>query len=146
LNYSTKDLIFDTALSQIPGMLVTSSAETPIIHLRFARPPTNRYENEVLLQRIVDEALQNGVLLTRAKYVEGEEFPPVPSIRISVSAANTRKQLEDALRVIRAAVANVIGVPEVQKIETPKVEIPATKTGSNEPNTNGGAKKKKKNK
>jgi len=99
-------------LSTIEGITINGTLQTAVIHLRLAQSTGDRYQDEVILQNIVDEALANDVFLTRAKYVyDKEAFLPEPSIRITVSAANTEKQLNQALSVIKNAVANAIKVP-----------------------------------
>jgi serine palmitoyltransferase len=50
-----------------------------------------------------------GVLITRAKYVEGQErLLPQPSLRIIVSAAHVSKELEKAAKVLKKAVDKVL--------------------------------------
>lgn len=39
-----------------------------MIHLRLKNPLSDRFDNEEILQDIVDEALNKGLFLTRAKY------------------------------------------------------------------------------
>jgi serine palmitoyltransferase len=96
------------ALTKLPGVVVTSTTEATVIHLRLKEPPADRYENEMLLQKIVDGALTNGVLLTRAKYVDSELYMPPPSIRICVCAKVTKDNLNDAISIISKAVASVV--------------------------------------
>lgn len=65
---------------------------------------------ERLLQDVVEEALSQGVLLTRAHRVRGHEaLEPRPSIRIAASAALTRKETEKAANVVKAAIVKVLG-------------------------------------
>jgi serine palmitoyltransferase len=65
---------------------------------------------ERLLQEVVDECVAQGVLVTRAKRLRGQELVEArPSIRIAVTAALTKKECEKAATVIRAACAKVIG-------------------------------------
>jgi serine palmitoyltransferase len=97
---------FVNGLKNISGVTVTSSTESPIIHLRLSKVApqneTERLTEERTLQNIVKEALNRGILLTRAKYVHHYEyFMPVPSIRICVSAIHTKEQLQNALNVIK---------------------------------------------
>jgi len=109
------------SLSNVDGLTVTTSSPLiPLIHLRLSKPTGDRYQDELLLQKIVDEALANDVMLTRAKYVhEKEAFIPDPSIRVTVSSANTEKQLTTAVSVIKNAVAKVLkGGKEEQRQES----------------------------
>lgn len=65
---------------------------------------------ERLLQDVVEEALSQGVLLTRAQRVRGHEaLEPRPSIRVAASAALTRKETEKAANVVKAALVKVLG-------------------------------------
>jgi len=65
---------------------------------------------EKLLQEVVDEALQQGVLLTRAIRLRGQEvLEPRPSIKICASAALTKKETEKAVAVVKAALLKVLG-------------------------------------
>jgi serine palmitoyltransferase len=65
---------------------------------------------EKLLQEIVEECLAQGVWVTRAKRLKGQEMAErKPSIRIAVSAALTRKEVEKAAGVVKGACAKVLG-------------------------------------
>ncbi|GAA5917275.1 hypothetical protein JCM5296_004841 [Sporobolomyces johnsonii] len=67
-------------------------------------------EQERLLQEIVDVCGENGVLLTTTKRTWAQELVEHrPSIRICVSAALTRKEVEKAGAVIKSAVGKVLG-------------------------------------
>ncbi|KAF9205646.1 serine palmitoyltransferase component [Haplosporangium sp. Z 27] len=90
---------------------LTSASGSPIMHLRFPQSAlttakiSTRDEEKLLLQEIVDEAAtKDGLLITRAKYVESQElFLPRPSIRISICATHTKKEVEKAAQGIKAA-------------------------------------------
>lgn len=65
---------------------------------------------ERLLQEVVEEALDHGVLLSRAKRIRGiESLEPRPSIRITATAALSRKDTEKAAAVVKAALVKVLG-------------------------------------
>ncbi|EJU01455.1 serine palmitoyltransferase [Dacryopinax primogenitus] len=65
---------------------------------------------ERLLQDVVDEALAQGVLISRVKRLRGQEaLEPRPSIKIAVTAGLSRKETEKAAGVIRAALLKVLG-------------------------------------
>ncbi|KAI0772737.1 serine palmitoyltransferase [Trametes elegans] len=65
---------------------------------------------ERLLQDVVDEALAQGVMITRAKRLRGQELIEVrPSIRLALTAALSRKDCEKAANVVKAAFVKVIG-------------------------------------
>jgi serine palmitoyltransferase len=73
-------------------------------------PPTfDIAVEERLLQDIVDEALVQGVWITRARRLRGQEaVEPRPSIRLAVSAALSRKECERAAGVVKAAAVKVL--------------------------------------
>ncbi|KAF9356678.1 serine palmitoyltransferase component [Mortierella sp. AD094] len=95
---------------------VNSDASSPVLHLRFpqkaldAAGVATRDEEKYLLQSVVDEvATKDGVLITRAKYVESQElFLPRPSIRISLCSSHSRKDVEAAAQGIKAAFAKAL--------------------------------------
>ena len=65
---------------------------------------------EKLLQDIVDEALVQGVMITRNKTLRGQELADVrPTIRLAVTAALTKRECEKAASVIKAAFVKIIG-------------------------------------
>lgn len=65
---------------------------------------------ERLLQDVVEEALAQGVMITRAKRLHGQELIEVrPSIRLAVTAALTRKECEKAANAVKAACVKVLG-------------------------------------
>lgn len=64
---------------------------------------------EKLLQDIVEEALAQGVLITRARRLRGQELTePRPSIRLALTAALSRKECEKAASIIKAAFIKVV--------------------------------------
>ncbi|KAI0033028.1 serine palmitoyltransferase [Vararia minispora EC-137] len=99
------------------GLLDPSSAATistgksnPLsVHPR--EPPTfDIAREERLLQELVDECLAQGVWITRAKRLRGQELVEArPSVRLAVSAALSRKDCERAAQVVRAAAGKVLG-------------------------------------
>jgi len=95
-------------LSKLEGFKVTSTKDGTVIHLRLKNPPSDRYQNEKILQDVVDFTLDSGILITRAKYVDGEAFLPPPSIRICVSAAHSKEDLSNFLKVMKEAASFAI--------------------------------------
>jgi serine palmitoyltransferase len=64
---------------------------------------------ERVLQDIVDEVLSQGVWITRARRLRGQELVEArPSIRLAVTAGLSRKECERAAGVIKAAVTKVL--------------------------------------
>ncbi|KAI0073607.1 serine palmitoyltransferase [Panus rudis PR-1116 ss-1] len=65
---------------------------------------------ERLLQDVVEECLAQGVMVTRAKRLNGQELNEVrPSIRLAVTAALSKKDCEKAANVVKAAFVKVVG-------------------------------------
>ncbi|PPQ84171.1 hypothetical protein CVT24_002217, partial [Panaeolus cyanescens] len=75
------------------------------------RPSVSEYEaEERVLQDIVEECLAQGVMLTRAKRLRGQEMSECrPMVRVSVSAGVGRRDLEKAMGVVRGVVKSVLG-------------------------------------
>ncbi|KAI6020216.1 hypothetical protein PISMIDRAFT_675045 [Pisolithus microcarpus 441] len=73
-------------------------------------PPFDCEAEEKILQDIVDDALANGVFITRAKRLRGQEMVETrPTVRIAVTAALTKKEIEKAAGVVKASVVKVLG-------------------------------------
>lgn len=113
-------------LERVDCITIPSHAASPIIHIYVrAQPPTAASKSlspsksaplafdieveERLLQDIVDEALAQGVWITRARRLRGQEvFEARPSIRIAVTSALSRKECERAAGVVKAAAVKVL--------------------------------------
>jgi serine palmitoyltransferase len=67
-------------------------------------------EEERLLQKVVDEAIESGILVTRARRLRGQEiFEPEPSLKVCLSGALARKDVEKAAQALKAALIKVCG-------------------------------------
>ncbi len=117
-------------LDRVEVVTIPSHAASPIIHIHLrsaatlspsAKPPNPATPaprdapsfdiagEERLLQDIVDEALAQGVWITRARRLRGQELIEArPSIRLAVTAALSRKECERAAGVIKAAAVKVL--------------------------------------
>ncbi|CAB4418373.1 unnamed protein product [Rhizophagus irregularis] len=88
------------------------NTDSPVIHLRIDEGIVrvgDIEDKEKCLQDIVDEAMNNGVLLTRAKYNRTQElFSIEPSIRICISASFNKKEIEKTASVIKSAATKVL--------------------------------------
>ncbi|KAJ2777178.1 serine palmitoyltransferase component [Coemansia javaensis] len=107
-----------TLLKRIPNLQVDGAATSPLIHIRLAPEALVRMRRtggtwtkediDRVLIEMTEEAQKDGVLLTRATYVdEHERILPNPSIRICVSAAHTRKEIEKCASAVKSAVSRV---------------------------------------
>ncbi|CAB5100550.1 unnamed protein product [Rhizophagus irregularis] len=105
-------LLFKQLLHNIKYLLLNGSADSPVIHLRIDEGIVrvgDIEDKEKCLQDIVDEAMNNGVLLTRAKYNRTQElFSIEPSIRICISASFNKKEIEKTASVIKSAATKVL--------------------------------------
>jgi serine palmitoyltransferase len=64
---------------------------------------------ERMLQDVVDEALGQGVMITKAKRLRGQEMVEArPSIRLALTSALTKKETEKAIGVVKAALVKVL--------------------------------------
>lgn len=73
-------------------------------------PVFNIQEEERLLQQVVEEALAQGVMITRAKRLHGQELnEPRPSIRLAVTAALSKKDCERSATTIKTVLIKVLG-------------------------------------
>ena len=111
-----------TILERVDCITIPSHAASPIIHiyLRMQAPTlaatatksTPSFDiavEERLLQDVVDEALAQGVWVTRARRLRGQEIVEArPSIRLAVTAALSRKECERAAGVVKAAAVKVL--------------------------------------
>jgi len=99
----------------------TSSAENPVMLLVLKPDVINSRrlsieEQERLLQECVDEALANGVLITRLKSMpvapgsngKDEEWKLQPALKICVTTGLSKKEIEKAGITIRHAITKVL--------------------------------------
>jgi serine palmitoyltransferase len=92
------------------SIYIPSDPLSALIHIYMLSPPESIEQEERLLQDVVDDALGQGVLVTRAARLRGQEtFEPAPSLKIMVSAAFTRKEMEKVASVLRASLTKVLG-------------------------------------
>lgn len=98
------------------ALIAIPSADTsPLVHVQLGGPfPADAAgieAEERLLQAVVDEALAHGaVLITRATRLRDQEvFALRPSLKIAISAALTRKEVEKSAVAVRSALVKVLG-------------------------------------
>ncbi|KAI8851862.1 pyridoxal phosphate-dependent transferase [Chytridium lagenaria] len=93
----------------LAGVVFSGDDSSPILHIRLRSRKDQREDEERILQEVVDQCIRDGVLVTRAKYVLGQEpFMPDPSIRICASSGHNKKDSEKAAVVIRDALKKVL--------------------------------------
>ena len=126
-------------LDRVDCITIPSHPASPMIHLQVRLPsPTHllpiaspnpsphkhsnpsypvprdveQYDEELeerILQDIVEEALAQGVMITRAKRLKGRELKVRPTVRLAISAAMSKKDCEKAASVFKAAFIKVVG-------------------------------------
>ncbi|KAI9452052.1 hypothetical protein BJY52DRAFT_1214772 [Lactarius psammicola] len=93
----------------VPTLLAVSASEGINILRNMPSILSTLQENENLRQDIVDEALAQGVWITRARRLHGRELVEArPSIHLAVTAGLSRKECEHAAGVIKAAIVKVL--------------------------------------
>ncbi|KAJ3134547.1 serine palmitoyltransferase component [Physocladia obscura] len=104
-----REVFQKSGISQI--RVLDTFSNTPIIHVRLSSRLANRQEEEHILQEVVDTCIRDGVIVTRARYVEAQELAlPVPSIKIMASAGHSKKDSEKAASVVKDAFKKVLKV------------------------------------
>ncbi|KAM0791332.1 hypothetical protein ACM66B_005802 [Microbotryomycetes sp. NB124-2] len=108
-------------LNGINSIEVPSAELSPMIHVRIKASPTkssslsltselSRDDQERLLQDIVDKCAEDGVLVSRTKRNWSQElFEQRPSIRVCVTSALTKKEVDKAGAVLKSAITKVLG-------------------------------------
>jgi len=115
-------------LDRLECITIPSHPASPIIHIYIKRKPLPKTadkgtknkdnqqddgeeeEEERLLQDVVDEVLVQGVMITKAKRLAGQEVVKSrPSIRLAMTSGLTRKETEKAVGVIKNALVKVLG-------------------------------------
>ncbi|KAI9833803.1 MAG: serine palmitoyltransferase component [Phylliscum demangeonii] len=105
------DWIVCISMLENPVMLFTLKPEVVAGH------GLSRHDQEWLLQDVVDEALLNGVLITRLKHMlpstnggaRGDaDYDPGPALKICITTGLSKKETEKAGTVVRHAVTKVL--------------------------------------
>ncbi|XP_071842991.1 serine palmitoyltransferase 1-like [Apostichopus japonicus] len=89
-------------LNQIDGITVSGALISPVKHVRLAESIGDIESDKNLLQSVVDKALDRGLVLSVAKYLEDEEsFLPPPSIRVTVNTELTEEMLDKGVSILK---------------------------------------------
>ena len=100
------------ASSLLPTAVPLSAAKpsNPASALPRNPQPFDIDTEERLLQEVVDDVLAQGILITRAKRLRGQEMSEArPSIRLAISSAFTKKECEKAATTIKTSLVKVLG-------------------------------------
>jgi len=114
-------------LDRLECITIPSHPASPIIHIYIKSKPSpktadtgnknkdnqqddDEEEEERLLQDVVDEVLVQGVMITKAKRLPGQEVVKSrPSIRLAMTSGLTRKETEKAVGVIKNGLVKILG-------------------------------------
>lgn len=104
-------LAHDTLTSAIKGdFTITSARASPILHVRLAPKVLERVGNEAqqraIAREICDQVMNNllgkGVAVCSPRYKANQTYEPLPSVRVSVTAIHSAKEIEAACTAIGA--------------------------------------------
>ncbi|KAG4101807.1 PLP-dependent transferase [Neocallimastix lanati (nom. inval.)] len=85
------------------------SEDSPIVHLTLKNTVMPRLEQEKLLQKVVDKAIEEGVLISRAKFVLAQEKNiPDSSIVVNITAGLSKDEIEKAAVIIKDSFRKVL--------------------------------------
>ena len=98
-------------LKSVPKFEVISDVRSSIIFLRF-QDPFPRYsliDEEELYARIAQKCLEGGLMIVSTEHVKPLlHITPPPSIRITITAAHSQQDIDEAVRVLTKAVNAVV--------------------------------------
>eukprot|EP00741_Cyanophora_paradoxa_P011012 tig00020553_g10644.t1 len=96
-------------LSRLDNIDVEGDMGSPLLHIRARRRSGNVEEERKTLQAIADLVLKaHNLLVTCAFYSKLDRLKPAPSIRLSVQASHSEKDIADAVHGLSLAVDAVI--------------------------------------
>lgn len=92
------------------NIYIPSDPSSALIHVYMLSPPEDIMMEEKLLQDVVEDCLSQGVMITRAARLRGqEEVEAAPSLKLMVSSAFTKKEMEKMANVIKGSLTKVLG-------------------------------------
>lgn len=101
---------FRDIIDSSPYVFVEAWENSPMQHLRL-RTVLGEEQEAKLLQEIVDDAVANGVLITRARQIKSDGIKGLgevrPSLRICVTTGHSKKDIEKAAGVVKSSIARV---------------------------------------
>eukprot|EP01096_Ripella_sp_DP13-Kostka_P018008 TRINITY_DN959_c0_g1_i1.p1 TRINITY_DN959_c0_g1~~TRINITY_DN959_c0_g1_i1.p1 ORF type:complete len:485 (-),score=249.16 TRINITY_DN959_c0_g1_i1:80-1534(-) len=91
-------------------LAVTGDLNSPIIPITLSaeKATGDRFQDNVTLQKIVDAAFAQGILLSRAKFDDSQSFLPAPFINFCVSAEHTEEDISRAVKAITTAAKEIL--------------------------------------
>ncbi|OLL25906.1 Serine palmitoyltransferase 1 [Neolecta irregularis DAH-3] len=92
--------VMRTGLNRIDGISVSGDSDSPMVLISLKEPVP---EEDKILQDIVDECINNGILITRTKRVGQEMWPVRSSLRLCVGLGMAKRDVERTISVLRGA-------------------------------------------
>lgn len=88
---------------------IPSHPTSALVHIFLLNPPATMEAEERMLQEVVDECLnKHDLLVTRARRLRGQEaFEPEPSLKVCVSGAMSRKEVERSAKALKEVLVRV---------------------------------------
>ncbi|KAL8570676.1 hypothetical protein ACOMHN_039111 [Nucella lapillus] len=97
------------AVQQMEGVEVRGSDLSPVQHLQLCEPAADRELDMRTLHMVQDLAVNQGVAITMARYLDKEEhLLPQPSIRLAVSAHLSTEEIDKSMSIIKTAFDTVL--------------------------------------
>lgn len=97
-------------LSKLKHLALYSTDATPIIHLVFKPALKTREDEEIMMMKLARACVEKGVGVVASKFAlaHGSDSNLRPSLRICVSSAHTKAQLNSAIEMIESACKSVL--------------------------------------
>ncbi|KAK9457026.1 pyridoxal phosphate-dependent transferase [Dipodascopsis uninucleata] len=110
--------VFRAVIDRSQFVYSPSDPDSPIIHLFIKEEvmDSRKIDDEAkLLQDVVDECVNNGVLITRHKVIPSQTvFPTTPSLKICITTGLTKRETEKCAAVVKAGISKIISkVPKI---------------------------------
>jgi len=105
LQRNTKEL--HNRLASCKYLVTPSSSVSPYIMLRLAKP-SNREEDEGVIQSIIDTLLEHKIVVAKPKYSKRESFQIEPQFKITISAHHTSEDINTLVKVLNEIVPKKI--------------------------------------
>ncbi|CCJ30577.1 unnamed protein product [Pneumocystis jirovecii] len=106
--------IFRSIIEMNEFIDISSHKDSPIVIFRIKKEFLEKYgwsfeETEGVLQEIVDECLNNGILIMRVRKINSQEIWEFgPSIRICINIGLSKKETEKSAIIVKSAISKVL--------------------------------------
>lgn len=106
--------VFRSIIEMSEFIDISSHRDSPIIIFRIKKEISNKYgwsfdEIERILQEIVDESLNSGILITRVKKINSQEIWKFdPSIRVCINVGLSKKEIEKSAIILKSVIGKIL--------------------------------------